>query len=155
MNEILIFLKNKREAKFLFKIHEEILGNYSEKMKHIDLKTQITYSRIVSQFLAYSPSFDPEDLERFLTIKFNLSIWIGTINKKLRGTVLNYYNCIKGFLKIVYSTEYSILSSDYANSFSNISEDNKSSQTLLEMTNAYVKLIVPTQTSNTFPFLKE
>ena len=58
-------LKNKREAKFLFKIHEEILGYYAEKIKHIDLKTQKTYSRIVSQFLAYSPFFDPDDLERF------------------------------------------------------------------------------------------
>ena len=54
---------------------------------------------------------------------------------------MNYYNCIKGFLKIVYSTEYSILSSDYANSLSNISEDNKSCSTFLELTNAYVELM--------------
>ena len=64
-------LLNKREAIFLFKIHEEILGYYADKLNSLSYKTQKSYSRIISKFITFSPSLDPADLNYFIKAKLN------------------------------------------------------------------------------------
>ena len=87
-------LKNKREAKYLFKVQNEVLEYYTNKMKHINPKTQKSYSRIISQFLVYSPSFDPDDLKSFIWLKFGYPKINDTGKENFKGAALNYYYCI-------------------------------------------------------------
>ena len=58
-------LKNKREAKELRKIHEEMLKNYVSSLSYVNMKTAKGYYRIISKFLLHSPSVDPDKLEFF------------------------------------------------------------------------------------------
>ena len=60
---------------------------------------------------------------------------------KLKGTSMKYYNCIQGFLDIVYATEYRDLNSKYTNNILSITKNNQCFPTLLELVNAYVELI--------------
>ena len=64
-------LKNKREAKLLHKIQMEIMNIYVDKMKHISNNKAKSYSIIVSKFMHYSSSIDPNNLDKFIHINFN------------------------------------------------------------------------------------
>ena len=66
-------LINKREAKQLRNIHNEMFNIYASKLGPLELKTANSYSKMISQFILYSPSIDPDDLDQFLSIKFNLN----------------------------------------------------------------------------------
>ena len=87
-------LKNKREAKELRKIHEGLLENYVSSLGYVNMKTAKRFYRIISKFLLYSPSVDPDKLEPFLVREFNTSQKSGTLYQYLKGTFLNYYRCI-------------------------------------------------------------
>ena len=62
---------------------------YVSKLGSLELKTAKAYSKMISQFIMYSPSIDPTDLERFLTIKFNLEQKSGTFKSNLVEHLLN------------------------------------------------------------------
>ena len=70
-------LKNKRKTMYLFKVQNEVLEYYTNKIMHINPKTQKSYSTIISKFLVYS-SFDPNDFNSFIWLKFGYlkkTIW--------------------------------------------------------------------------------
>ena len=87
-------LKNKREAKELRKIHEEMLENYVYSLGYVNMKTAKGYYRIISKFLLYSPSVVPDKLEPFLINEFKTRQKSGTLYQCLKRTFLNYYRCI-------------------------------------------------------------
>ena len=60
---------------------------------------------------------------------------------KLKGTSRKYYNCIRGFLDIIYATEYRYLNPKYAKNISSKTNNNLTFPTFLELVNAYVELI--------------
>ena len=64
-------LKNKRESKKLRKIHEEMFEIYVSSLDYVDIKRIKGYCRIISKFLVFSPSVDPDDLELFFTTELN------------------------------------------------------------------------------------
>ena len=133
-------LKNKREAKKLRKIYEEMLETYVFSLNYVDMKTAKGYCRIISKFLLYSPSVDPDELEPFLTTEFKLEQKRGTLIQKLKRTSLNYYRCINTFLKSVYSTGYSSLSSDYSSSLKIGFKNKVAFASLSDVLNAYYEL---------------
>ena len=133
-------LKNKREAKELRKIHEELFENYALTLGYVSMKTAKRYCKIISKFLLYSPSVDPDELEPFIIEEFKLKKKSGTIKEGLKGTPLNYYRCINTFLKSVYSTEYSTLSPQYAESIKSGFKNNETTASLSDVFNAYYAL---------------
>ena len=48
----------------------EIMNIYVDKMKHILNNKAKSYSNIVSKFMYYSLSIDPNDLDKFIHITF-------------------------------------------------------------------------------------
>ena len=58
-------IKNKRLIMQLRKIHNKIFDIYTDKLTYITLDTTKSYSKIISQFILYSPDVDPADLEPF------------------------------------------------------------------------------------------
>ena len=133
-------LKNKREAKVLRKIHNEMFDIYVSKLGPLDLPTAKAYCKMLSQFITYSPSVDPNDLEHFLPNKFNLNKKSGTFKSNLKRTSLKYNNCINRFLKIIYSTEYSKLDPQYAATITEIFKEKNSSASVSDVFNVYYQL---------------
>ena len=80
-------LTNKKEAKMLRKIHEEIVDSYSEQISHLSKKIIQSYANIVSRFLLYSPSVSIEDITPFLMKELDLPKTEGSIKSHLKGTV--------------------------------------------------------------------
>ena len=76
--------------------------------------TAKSYSKMISQFILYSPSVDPANLEPLLASKFNLPIKGRALISKLKGNALNYFKCINEFLQRVYSSEFSELNPEYS-----------------------------------------
>ena len=134
-------LKNKREAKLLYKIQNEMMDIYVEHMKQKSHRTAKSYSNIISKFIHYSPSIDPDDLDRFIKITFNIPYKGKIFPSSLKWTSLKYYNCIHSFLKIVYNSEYSQLIPEFA--LGNTHPQNRVEEipSLLEVTNAYIELM--------------
>ena len=87
-------LKNKREAKELRKIYEEMLENYVSSLGYAKMKTAKEYCRIISKFFLYSPSLDIDKLESFVIKEFETRQNSGTLYQCLKGIFLNYYRCI-------------------------------------------------------------
>ena len=133
-------LKNKRETKELRKIHEELFENYVLTLGYVSMKTAKRYCKIISKFLLYSPSVDPDELEPFIIEEFGLKKMSGTIKEGLKGTPLKYYRCINTFLKSLYSTEYSTLSPQYAESIKSGFKNNETTASLSDVLNAYYAL---------------
>ena len=134
-------LKNKREAKNLRKIHDEMFDTYVKNLDYINLDTAKAYSKMISEFIMYSPGVNPDDLELFLKKKFSITNNGRNFKSKLKGTPLKYYRCIEGFLKIIFSGEYSSLNPEYLQSSSEISSKKKIFPSVLEVVNAYVELM--------------
>ena len=134
-------LSNKREAKLLRKFHEEIIDSYSEQISYLASSTVKSYANIVSRFILYSPSIDSRDLAPFIRLKFDIPNTGGTLDTHLKGTVRKYYLCLKGFLKHVYTGEYTRL--DPEGKTTTIVEVDSSQNiiTPLEIVNAYVDLM--------------
>ena len=107
-------IKNKWEIKQLRKIHNEMFDIYVDKLIYFTHDTAKSYSKMISQFILYSPGVDPTDLEPFLASKFNLSIKDGALISKLKGNALKYFKCINGFLKRAYSSEFSEFNPEYS-----------------------------------------
>ena len=107
-------IKNKREIKQLRKIHNEMFDIYVDKLTYVTHDTAKSYSKMISQFILYSPGIDPTDLEPFLASKFNLPIKGGVLISKLKGNALKYFKCINRFLQRVYSSEFSELNPEYS-----------------------------------------
>ena len=135
-------LKNKREAKLLRKIHEEMFDIYLCKMRQINHKTAKFYWNAISKFMIYSPSLNPDELKPFLRKKFYLNKTCGSLKNNLKGTALKYYHCLNGFLKRVYVSEYSKLNINWAEALPvKISLKSKTTLTLIKLINAYVELM--------------
>ena len=58
-------VKNKREAKELRKIHEEMFDIYIQKMNAVEYETAQAYAKMISEFIMFSPGIDPNDLVLF------------------------------------------------------------------------------------------
>ena len=100
-------IKNKREIKQLRKIHKEIFDIYVDKLAYVTCDTAKSYSKMISQFILYSPDVDHADLEPFLAFKFNLPIKVGALSSKLKGDTLKYFkNALMGFF-----SEYIVVNS--------------------------------------------
>ena len=134
-------LKNKREAKNLRRIYEEMFEIFADKMRHIKDSTIRFYAHIICQFIIYSPSVDPNDVEGFIMFKFKLNKKSGILKSRLKGNALNYYKCINRFLAIIYSSEYSVLCPEFAKKCVLSDNSNEHLLSVLELTNAYVDLM--------------
>ena len=53
---------------------------YVDKLAYVTCDTAKSYSKIISQFILYSPGVDHADLKPFLAFKFNLPIKVGTLH---------------------------------------------------------------------------
>ena len=56
-------LKNKKEQKQLRTIHEQMFDVYVDKLTYATQATAKSYSKMISQFIYYSPGVDPADLK--------------------------------------------------------------------------------------------
>ena len=74
-----VTVKNKREIKQLRKFHNEMFDIYIDKLAYVTYDTAKSYSKMISQFILYSPGVDHADLEPFLAFKFNLPIKVGAL----------------------------------------------------------------------------
>ena len=88
----------------------------------------------------YSPSIDPNDLDKFIQITFNSPKQDWARSPKLKGTALKYYNCLRSFLKIVYSSGYSQLNPEFGYKGNYSSNDKEEMPSLLEEVNDYIEL---------------
>ena len=80
------------------KINNEMFDIYVDKLTYVTHDKAKSYSKIISQFIIYSPGINPTDLELFLTSKFNLPIKGGALISKLKGNALKYLklrNCLE------------------------------------------------------------
>ena len=91
-------IKNKWEIKQLRKNHNEMFDIYADKLTFVTHDTAKSYSKMISQFILYSPGVYLTDLEPFVVSKFNLPIKGGELISKLKGNDLKYFKCIYGFL---------------------------------------------------------
>ena len=87
-------LKNKREAKNLRRIYEEMFEIFADKMRHNKDSTIKFYAHIICQFIIYSPSVDPNDFEEFIMFKFKLNQKSGILKSRLKGNAQNYYTFV-------------------------------------------------------------
>ena len=71
---------------------------FADKMRHIKDSTIRFYAHIICQFIIYSSSVDPNDVEGFIMLKFKLNKKSGIIKSRLKENALNYYKCIKKIL---------------------------------------------------------
>ena len=67
-------IKNKWEIKQLRRIHNEKFAIIVDKLTYVIHDKAKSYSKMISQFILYSPGVDPTDLDPFLSSKFNLPI---------------------------------------------------------------------------------
>ena len=134
-------LKNTREAKLLRKIHDEMFDIYINKLTYVSYDTAKSYSKMISEFVMYSPEICPDDLTTFLKNKIKLSKRRGTFKSQLQGTSLKYYRCIDGFLRRVYDSGYSVLYPKYVESIKPELKSQDNFPTILEVTNANIELM--------------
>ena len=134
-------LKNKKEQKQLRTIHEQMFDVYVDKLTYATQATAKSYSKMISQFIYYSPGIDPADLEPFLASKFNLSKEGGTLKSKLKGNSLKYFNCINCLLQRVYSSEFSKLNPENAKTIKSKFKLATKVPTIVEVMNAYADLM--------------
>ena len=87
---------------------------YVDKLTNVTLDTAKSYSKMISQFILYSPGVYLTDLKSFLASKFNLLIKGGALISKLKGNALKYFKCINGFLQRIYSSEFYELNPEYS-----------------------------------------
>ena len=114
---------------------------YINKLTYVNLKTAKSYSKMIIQFIYYSPGIDPHDLEPFLISKFNLPKVGGSLKSKLKGNSLKYFNCIDGFLQRVYSSEFCQINPEYADSIKSKFKSSIKVPTIPEVINAYADLM--------------
>ena len=132
---------NKREAKWLRKIHNRVVDSYADEISHLSKKTRDSYANIVSRFILYSPSIYQKDLEPFLNEGFQLTKNGGTCKFKLKGTHKKYYLCLKRFLEHTYSGYLSNLDVDYSSSIESKEKITENEITPLKIVNAYFELM--------------
>ena len=106
-------IKNKFGIKQLRKIHNEKFYIYVDKLAYVTYDIAKSYSKMISQFILYSPGVDHADLESFLAFKINFITKVGALTSKLKGDTLKYFKCIRGFLRRVYKSEFSELNPKY------------------------------------------
>ena len=114
---------------------------YANKFTYATQATAKSYSKMISQFICYSPGVDPPNLEPILASKFNLSKERGTLKSKLKGNSLKYFNCINGFLQRVYSSELSKLNPEYAKTIKSKFKLANKAPIIAEVMNAYTDLM--------------
>ena len=93
---------------------------YIQKMNALEYETSKSYAKMISEFFMFSPGVNPNDLEQFFTLKFNLSKEGGSLISSVKGIPFKYYRCIDTFIKRVYSSSYSSLNPVYSQ---NITEE--------------------------------
>ena len=106
------FVGNRRSAKALLKLHEDVIDFYKQSMGNIKAKTMKKYALIISQFMIFSPTLDPKDVPGFLEFKFPQESIDANSNQSKNSTIKQYISHIKRFLYILYKDElnkYSIL----------------------------------------------
>ena len=114
---------------------------YVDKLTYVTHDTAKSYSKMISQFILYSPGIDPTDLKPFLASKFNLPIKGGTLISKLKGNALKYFKCINGFLQRVYSSEFSELNPEYSKTIKSKYKSAIQTPTIADVMNAYADLM--------------
>ena len=136
-----MFFQIKEKLNYSEKFMKRLIDSYSEQISHLASSTVKSYANIVSRFIFYSPSIDSRDLAPFIRLKFDNPNTGGTLEAHLKGTVRKYYLCLKGFLKHVYTGEYTRL--DLEGKTTTIVEVDCSQNiiTPLEIVNAYVHLM--------------
>ena len=114
---------------------------FEDKMRHIQDSTIRFYAHVICQFIIYSPSVDPNDVEGFIMFKFKLNKKSGILKSRLKGNDLNYYKCINRFLAIIYSSDFSVLCPEFSKDCVLSDNSNEHLPSVLELTNAYVDLM--------------
>ena len=83
-------------------------------MNALEYETTKSYAKMISEFVMFSSGVNQNDLEQFLTLRFNLSKEGGSLISSVKGTPLKYYRCIDNFLNRVFSSPYSSLNPVYS-----------------------------------------
>ena len=65
------FICNKREAKELYKLHENVIECYVNFIEEVNAKTLRKHALIISQFMIYSSTLNPENLDKLIQLKFS------------------------------------------------------------------------------------
>ena len=99
------FVGNRRSAKALLKLHEDVIDFYKQSMGNIKAKTMKKYALIISQFMIFSPTLDPKDVPGFLEFKFPQESIDANSNQSKNSTIKQYISHIKRFLYILYKDE--------------------------------------------------
>ena len=92
---------NRRNAKALYKLHEEVIDCYRHTIWPVKVKTIRKYARIVTQFIIFSQTLDPNDVSEFLKLKFSQENLISAQSKVKVAPWVNILH-IKRFLLILY-----------------------------------------------------
>ena len=75
---------------------------YINKLDYVSHDTAKSYSKMIDEFVMYSPEICTDDLTTFLRKKINLSKRSETFKSQLQGTSLKYYRCIDRFLRCIW-----------------------------------------------------
>ena len=91
------YIGNKREAKSLIKLHEEVIDYYISQTTDVSALTLKKYGRSIADFISFDPTINPEQLENFK--KYTVQ------QMKLGGNLRQYTQPIYKFLSILYCEE--------------------------------------------------
>ena len=93
-------VSNKRCAKALYKLHEDVIEYYKQTIGSVKPKTLRKYGRIITQFMIFYPTLDPKDLPGFLRHKFPLESLDDGLRFSRNSTLKQYITHIKRFIYI-------------------------------------------------------
>ena len=105
---------------------------YLDKMVYLSPDTAKAYSKMISEFIMYSPGIDPNYLNRFISNKFKIPKRSGIFKYHLNGTSLKYYRWIDGFLRLIYDSGYSLLNPEFSDSLNKNFKSQEKFPTMLE-----------------------
>ena len=98
------YIGNKREAKSLIKLHEEVIDYYISQTTDVSALTLKKYGRSIADFISFDPTINPEQLENFK--KYTVQ------QMKLGGNLRQYTQPIYKFFSILYCEEINNYSVD-------------------------------------------
>ena len=102
------FIGNKCDAKELYKLHEDVIEYYVNSIGEVNAKTLRKYARIISQFMIYSPTLNPENLDKFIQLKFPNKFQISYSKLNSSITQSQYTSTLKRLLLIIYRDDINI-----------------------------------------------
>ena len=125
---------------------------YADKLTYVTHDTAKSYSKMISQFILYSPCVDSTDLEPFVVSKFNLPIKGGALISKLKGNALKYFKRINGFFQRVFRSEFYELNLEYSKTIKSKYKSAIHTPTIADVMSAYTDLIDKKNVSICFNF---